>query len=389
MTSENRANMNFSNKDSRDLLSLRTELNYSKPLHLFLIAVVSIFLTEVVVMLVFPILSFSLKLRGALLDASLLTLTIFPIIYILLIKPFQRQIIKLKKAEETILQAKQDWEDVFNSITDIVTIHDKDFNIIRANKSAQEKFKLPVLDKMLNSKCYTHYHGTETPLRGCPSCNSLTTGEPCNSEIFEPHLNMFMEIRAIPRLDRNNNITGLIHVVRDITERKQIEKQLHSLSITDELTGLYNRRGFFKLIEHHLKLAKRQNMKLMLLYADLDNLKEINDTLGHNKGDAVLVETANILKATYRESDIIARIGGDEFVVFPVGTTEGHVEIIMDRLQKNIDAYNAREEHGYEISISVGISCFDPTSPLSADELLAEADKLMYSNKKNKKETFL
>ena len=358
---------------------------YSRPLHLFLITIVLIFLTETFIIVVFPVLSTSSQLRGALLDASLLTLLIFPILYIFLLRPLQLQIIELKKAEETILQAKQDWEDVFNSITDIVTIHDKDFNIIRANRTALEKFKLPVLEEMLNSKCYTYYHGTETPLPGCPSCNSLTTGEPCNSEIFEPYLNMFMEIRAIPRLDRNNKITGLIHVVRDITERKQMEKKLHNLSITDELTGLYNRRGFFKLIEHHLKLAKRQNIKLMLLYADLDNLKEINDTMGHNKGDAVLVETANILKSTYRESDIIARIGGDEFVVFPVGTTEGQVEIIMERLQKNIDAYNLQEEHGYKLSISVGVSCFDPTSPLSADELLAEADKLMYSNKKNKK----
>lgn len=358
---------------------------YSKPLHLFLITIIFIFLTETFIMFVFPVLSTSIQLRGALLDASFLTLLIFPILYIFLLRPLQLQIIELKKAEETILQAKQDWEDVFNSITDIVTIHDKDFNIIRANRSALEKFKLPVLDKMLNSKCYTYYHGTETPLRGCPSCNSLNTGEPCNSEIFEPHLNMFMEIRAIPRLDRNNKITGLVHVVRDITERKQMEKKLYNLSLTDELTGLYNRRGFFNLFKHHLKLSKRQNKNLLLLYADLDNLKEINDTLGHQEGDVVLMEVANVLRTTYRESDIIARIGGDEFVVFPVGTSDEHVDAIISRLQKNIDAFNAQNERSYRMSISVGVSRYDSLSPNSVDELLAEADRLMYSHKKNKR----
>jgi two-component system cell cycle response regulator len=358
---------------------------YSKPLHLFLITVVLIFLAETIIMSVFPLLTPQLELREALLDASLLTLIIFPILYIFLIRPLKRQVAELKKAEEAILQITLEWEDIFNTITDIVTIHDRDFNVVRANRSALKKFRLQDLDKMLNSKCYKYYHGTESPLKGCPSCNSLKTGEPCSSEIFEPHLNMFMEIRAIPRLDKNNEIIGLIHVVRDITERKQMEKKLHNLSLTDELTGLYNRRGFFNLFEHHLKIAKRQNKRLLLLYADLDNLKEINDTFGHQEGDFVLAEVANLLKTTYRESDIVARIGGDEFVVFPVGTNDDHVEAITLRLQNNVDVFNAQKERSYKLSISVGVSRYDSLSPHTADELLAEADRLMYSCKKNRK----
>jgi diguanylate cyclase (GGDEF)-like protein len=358
---------------------------YSKPLNLFLIAIVSIFLVETLVMFVFPVLATSLRLHGAVLDAAFLTILIFPILYFFLLRPLQQQVANLKKAEESMLQVKHDWEDTFNTITDIVTVHDKDFNIIRANKSAQEMLKLPDLYNMLNTKCYSFYHGTNTPLKGCPSCNSLKSGQPCSSEVFEPHLNIFMEIRAIPRLDKNNNIVGLIHVVRDITERKQLEKKLHEISITDELTGIYNRRGFFNLFKHHLKLAKRQNIQLLLLYADLDNLKYINDTFGHQEGDAVLLEVANILKTTYRESDIIARIGGDEFVVFPVGTSDEHVDAIILRLQKNIDAFNAQKKRSYNLSISVGVSRYDSLSPNSVDELLAEADRLMYNQKKNKR----
>jgi diguanylate cyclase (GGDEF)-like protein len=361
------------------------QINYSKPLHILLITIVSIFLTEAVVMFFLPVLHYESRFLGALLDASFLTLIVCPILYLFLLKPLQRQMSEMKKAEEIVLEIKQDWEDTFNTITDMVTVHDKDFNIIRANKSAEKLLKLPGYDKVATVKCYTFYHGTGMPMKECPSCNSIKTGEPCTSEIFEPHLNMFLEIRAIPRLDRNSRIIGLIHVVRDITARKQMEEKLRKLSLVDELTGLYNRRGFFTLIEHHFKLAKRQNRKLLLLYADLDNLKDINDTFGHQEGDKMLTDAAKILKSTYRESDIVARIGGDEFVVFPVGGCKENVETIKSRLQKNIDTYNMNKERGYRMSISVGISCFDPVSPQSVDEILAEADRLMYSCKKNKK----
>ncbi|NIP40179.1 MAG: diguanylate cyclase, partial [Candidatus Aenigmarchaeota archaeon] len=110
-------------------------------------------------------------------------------------------------------------------------------------------------------------------------------------------------------------------------------------------------------------IANRVKKGMYLLYADLDNLKDINDTYGHQEGDKVLIETAVILKNNYRRSDIIARIGGDEFVVIPVGSDKDSVEIIMDRLQKAIDAYNKKGRLKYEISLSVGIAYYDPGSP--------------------------
>ncbi len=173
-------------------------------------------------------------------------------------------------------------------------------------------------------------------------------------------------------------------IVRDITERKQMEDKLRRWSIHDELTGIYNRRGFFALVDHLLKMVKRENKKVLLLYADMDNLKEINDTFGHQEGDNALIETANILKNTYRESDIIARIGGDEFVVYPAGCSEESIEAVAGRLQEKLDIYNSDKDNGYNLSISVGISCYDPKSPCTIDELLAKADKLMYEQKKLK-----
>jgi diguanylate cyclase (GGDEF)-like protein/PAS domain S-box-containing protein len=178
---------------------------------------------------------------------------------------------------------------------------------------------------------------------------------------------------------------NIITTCEDITERKRLEERLQDMLLTDELTRLHNRRGFYTLTEHHLELSKRQKIKTFLVYADLDNLKGINDTFGHQEGDSVLIETAGILKTTFRKSDIIARIGGDEFVVFPVGTTIHNVEKITARLQKKLQIQNAKKDRGYKTSLTIGIAYYDPESPCSVDELLAQADKIMYGKKKQKK----
>jgi PAS domain S-box-containing protein len=131
-----------------------------------------------------------------------------------------------KKIEEQIFRISHDWEDTFNSITDMITVHDKDFNIVHANKAAEKILGLPFLEKTPDAKCFRYYHGTEKPPEGCPSCGCLQTGKAATFELFEPHLNMFIEIRAIPRFDSNNQLIGLIHVVRDISERKKVEDKL-------------------------------------------------------------------------------------------------------------------------------------------------------------------
>ena len=168
-------------------------------------------------------------------------------------------------------------------------------------------------------------------------------------------------------------------------EHAKTHERLHDISLHDELTGLYNRRGFFTLAEHLLKMAKRQQSGLFMLYCDLDGLKRINDTLGHQKGDWALIDTANILKETFRGSDITARIGGDEFVVMPIETTGDNLEIVINRLQKAVEMDNTKSKREYNLSISTGTAYFDPLSPCTIDELLSQADRLMYEQKRTKK----
>ncbi len=193
---------------------------------------------------------------------------------------------------------------------------------------------------------------------------------------------MMLNARQIYHNDIDNQM--ILLAIEDITERVRLEEKLISISITDDLTGLYNRRGLFTLGNKLLQNSKRQQKGLYLLYIDLDHLKTINDTLGHNEGDKALVAIAGVLREHYRESDIIARIGGDEFVVFPVGTTGDDARKIIDRLQKAVAVHNRKSDHEYQLALSAGIAYYDPESDSSISELLVQGDNFMYEQKKTK-----
>src|SRR4030066_2301547 len=167
----------------------------------------------------------------------------------------------------------------------------------------------------------------------------------------------------------------------------KLQEKVRTMAVTDELTGLYNRRGFFSLAEKLLQLCKREKKGIFMLYTDLDGLKKINDTFGHKEGDMALIDIANILRNNYRESDIIARIGGDEFVVIPIGTTEDSTKIATSRLQKSIEITNSEINRSYKLSLSFGIAYYDPENPCSIDELLVQGDKLMYEQKRHKQKS--
>ena len=298
----------------------------------------------------------------------------------------RRDITEKKKLQDLITSAKKDWEETFDIINDAITIHDKAFNIIRANKTSVKMLGSSYI-KILSQKCYESYHGSDCPPEICPSCQTLKTGNPSFTEVFEPSLNKYLEIRALPRFDKENQIIGVIHCVRDITNRKNLEEKLRSLSLTDELTGLYNRRGFITLADQQLKIANRLKRGVLILYADLDNMKYINDTFGHQEGDTALIETGNILKEVFRQSDIIARIGGDEFVVFPIEIIDTSTEALSARFQEFVNTYTVNRKRSYKLSISTGIVHHEYECPYTIEELINQADKAMYDQKKHKQKS--
>lgn len=167
-------------------------------------------------------------------------------------------------------------------------------------------------------------------------------------------------------------------------QRSVMMQHLRELALEDELTGLNNRRGFLLLVEQQLQVARRTGRRGLLLFVDLDSMKAINDVHGHPAGDVALRQTADALRATFRGSDILAREGGDEFMVFCPDTGADAADAILASLAKNVAAANAADTR-WALSLSVGAAEFDPAQPVPLERLINQADERMYEQKLGKK----
>jgi diguanylate cyclase (GGDEF)-like protein/PAS domain S-box-containing protein len=183
----------------------------------------------------------------------------------------------------------------------------------------------------------------------------------------------------------------ILLTVDDITQRKQAEgarkriyKSLKSASMTDVLTGLYNRRGYSALSQHYLDLARRRHKKIFVIFADLDGLKKINDRWGHPAGDQSLIRAADILRKTFRKSDVIARIGGDEFAIATMENGHASVASQIARLRKNLMRHAIQKTYERPLSMSVGVAVSNDRKTTSIEELTSQADALMYVEKRAK-----
>jgi diguanylate cyclase (GGDEF)-like protein len=170
-----------------------------------------------------------------------------------------------------------------------------------------------------------------------------------------------------------------------LADLEKSNRKLQSLSLEDELTGLYNRRGFFLLAEQHYRFCRRESRKFAVFFGDIDGLKMINDLYGHREGDHVIRQTALILKNTFRESDIIGRYGGDEFIVIGLNDSLETIPAIQKRFRENVAECNRNLNKPYEVSISLGAVEYDYESGWSLEELITAADKKLYEQKLAKK----
>lgn len=161
-----------------------------------------------------------------------------------------------------------------------------------------------------------------------------------------------------------------------------LDRELRYLALTDDLTCLFNRRGFFAAATQQLKLAQRNGQNLLLFFCDVDNLKRINDTYGHHEGDLALIRTADALEQSFRDSDILSRLGGDEFVALASETSAQTRDVILRRLEKNLKKSGAGESR-YPLSLGIGVAQFDPKHAITLGELMVQADKAMYEKKRN------
>lgn len=305
-------------------------------------------------------------------------------LYITLLSSFGHRVLEANDGVQALELARTELPDLV--ITDIVMPNMDGFTLARRLRAEPLLAGVPVIFQTV------HYLEAEVRKLATASGIQHILGKPAEpQEILHTVHEALKKPTAPARLPQTGQLQREhLQLLADKLYEKNLElektnERLRSLSLTDELTGLNNRRGFMILANGLLKFARRANHPLCLLYIDMDSLKKINDTFGHAHGDIALTHFAHILTETFRDSDVIARMGGDEFAILTIDATEGSLIAIQARLQSNVDAHNLVSISGYALSFSLGIIRVDLSTTFTVEALLAQADEAMYTHKRHKK----
>lgn len=285
-------------------------------------------------------------------------------------------------ARDRILCAEDEWARTFDAMPDLVFRVDADFRVRQVNHAMLTRLGLE-REMVVGKHCYTLMHDTARPPASCPHQRAIRDGRVHSLEIHEPHLGGDFLLSVSPLHCLPNCPGRVVCVARDVSERKRLEERLQEAASTDELTGLFNRRGFFTFAEKQVEIARRNEQAVGLVYLDLDRMKEINDHWGHKEGDRALREVADILRETFRKSDILGRIGGDEFVAFLPGLTDvAFPRAALSSMRQILATRNARGDRPFTLELSAGAAFFPAGVTGSLEELLAKADRDMYREKR-------
>jgi diguanylate cyclase (GGDEF)-like protein/PAS domain S-box-containing protein len=299
-----------------------------------------------------------------------------------------KDITERKKVEDRLREEENLFNTLMDNISDSIYFKDKEKRFIRVNKAKAEHSGLAP-EEMIGKTDFDFFPKEIAIQSFKDDAHIMESGRSIIGKtekiIRLDKREYWVSTTKVPWHDKEGRIIGVIGISRDITQRKQLEKQLEKLARIDALTGCYNRGYGLELFDRQMKLSHRSKSPLLLAFLDIDNFKTINDTYGHNEGDLVLKEVVNLFKSTLREVDIICRMGGDEFLLaFPDSSLQ-EVPLIRERLQKKLAQLNKHIDRDYTISLSKGFSEYVPDKPKTMDELIAIADQEMYNEKNSKK----
>jgi len=301
-----------------------------------------------------------------------------------------RDITKRKKAEKKLRKTRKVFVSLFNSSPQALAYLDPKNNILNINSRFTELFGYTLEEFKGGNIDDGMIHPQDKIEEGKNLVKIAFSEGHFNYETIRKKKDgtIFPVLISGSNIVIDGQVKGVIATYIDITERKKLEEKLQMLAHFDILTGCCSRGYGLDLLEQQIKMAKRKKTPVLLLYLDIDKFKYINDTFGHKEGDMVLKETVKLFKSTLREIDIICRIGGDEFLlIFPDNSLD-NAPLIRKRLSKNLEKLNQKLAKPYKVDFSIGLSYYNPSNPLSIEELIRIADENMYKEKKKKKEGF-
>lgn len=303
------------------------------------------------------------------------------------IQGIARDITRRKLSEEALRESEERYRELFENANDLIYTHDLKGNFTSLNLAGQRITGYTMEEAMqlnIAQVVVPKYLKTAREMIERKATDDVQTRY--ELEIFAKDGRRIPLEVSTRLIIKGGQPIGVQGIARDITEHKRTEDTLRSLSLIDDLTGLYNRRGFLALGEQQVKLTQRTGHGFTLVFADLDGMKKINDTYGHKAGDQALRTVAELLKKSFRESDIIARLGGDEFTILALEDYDSpEARAVTARLLEKLEEYRKQKDHPFDLSLSIGVVQFNPESSCSLEELIAQADREMYEDKQGKK----
>lgn len=286
-----------------------------------------------------------------------------------------RDITTQKRTEEALRAAEREKTLILDALEDQVVYYEEGPRIVWVNRAVLRNFGLP-LEEVIGKYCFKVFERRRVPCPGCATVRAFATGKPQEGEVTSRDGTVWHQ-RAYPILDEEGRVFRVVTVSSNVTAKKQAEDRILYLTFHDPLTGLYNRLFFEDALK---RLDVPRQLPLSIIMADVNNLKLVNDALGHAKGDELLKRVAEVLSRVCRKEDIVARWGGDEFVILLPRTPAAAARDVTERIRRACEEESKKEETPFPISLALGYATKERENE-SVDATLSEAENHMYRDK--------
>ncbi len=309
-----------------------------------------------------------------------------------------RYALERKQIEDELRSSKQRYQAIFDNTGVGIALISPDMRVLSLNRQMSEWF--PDIEPDERPICYRAYNDPprDAPCDYCPTAKTLRDGQVHEAVTETPAGDEVRHYRIVSTAltDGEGRVTAAIEMVDDITDRQRAQealaeanRRLEELATTDELTGLWNRRRFLEMLDHESRRARRQQADLAVALIDVDHFKGINDTRGHAFGDGVLKAMARALREGARESDVVARFGGDEFAILMPHTTAQDALTPLSRIREAVAERDLAcdDEHPVHVTLSIGVVSWDRQEGRTRDVLMRLADEALYAAKEDGRNT--